>query len=138
MRHNVRTYVMCPKCRAMEVEFAEVSEAFEKWVQDEKGAITEGAETGAVLGDVIRVEARCLNPICGHRWTVRGIKLISNLPNWPTGEESETVTVVEEAATTEVEEPAVEPEVIETLAAEPVEVEADKGKGKGGRKKKAA
>lgn len=80
-RNNVRSHAACPKCKAVELEISEVCEATESWLQNEDGVIVDNEDTGALLGKVLRVEAKCIQ--CDHQWVIRGIEDVTKLPNWP-------------------------------------------------------
>jgi hypothetical protein len=104
-RESVRTQITCPKCKGSDIKLLEVSEEYRVWYQDGEGKI--GDEQEPEYGDLIAVRAICQNEDCKHRWTVRGITEITELPNWPKeGAEAEAAA-----------DP--EPEVAPVVAAEP-------------------
>jgi hypothetical protein len=130
-RENVRTQIICPKCKGSDIKLLEVSEEYRVWYQDGEGKI--GEEQEPEYGDLIAVRAVCQNADCKHRWTVRGITEITELPNWP----SETA----ETETAEVAEPEVAPAVVEpepvVVPAAAADLEKAEGKKAGKRGKRA-
>jgi hypothetical protein len=128
-RESVRTQIMCPKCKGSDIKLLEVSEEYRVWYQNGEGKI--GEEQEPEYGDLIAVRAVCQNSDCGHRWTVRGITEITELPNWP----SETA----EGETTATAEPEVAPVVVEPEPVAPAAVvEPEKAEKKGGKRGKRA
>jgi hypothetical protein len=119
-RENIRTQITCPKCKGSDIKLLEVSEEYRVWFQDGEGKI--GEEQEPEYGDLIAVRAICQNTDCNHRWTVRGITEITELPNWP----SETA----EGETAEAPEPVVAPVVAEPEPPALVATETEKVEGK--------
>jgi len=78
---NKRDYVVCPRCKTMEIKLYEVFEAIDYWEQDKDGNLLPGPNTSEI-GAVLRVEGECLDQECKYRWRVRGVNNITELPNW--------------------------------------------------------
>jgi len=102
-RHNIRTDIICPKCKSKDIKLLEVSEEYRVWRQDEDGKI--GPEQEPEYGDLIGVRAICQAEGCKHRWTVRGITEITELPNWPSAEGEGEAEAVAEPVVVAVVEP---------------------------------
>jgi hypothetical protein len=70
----------CPKCRSFAIWWSEIYEQPFLFQQSEhKGLDPNGSEGKA--GDIIAVRGSCRG--CGHRWQPRGVRMITDLPGYP-------------------------------------------------------
>lgn len=125
MKQFTREYIVCPKCKETALDITEVSEARETWRQDDEGNLIPPETDGAMLGAILRVEAKCTDPECGHTWTVRGIKDVEQLPNWNQETTEDAETYEEGSAEDEEEIGTDEAEVAEAEDEEEIEIEEE-------------
>ena len=71
---NIRkTKAICPKCKSKNLSIIEISESYQTWNQ-ENGVINRS--DGIINpGNIIRVEGKCNESECGHRWKFRCLQI---------------------------------------------------------------
>jgi len=68
-----KTKAICPKCKSNNLTIIEISNAYQFWNQ-ENGVINR-SEGIMEPGDIIRVEGKCNESECGHRWRFKCLQI---------------------------------------------------------------